>query len=196
MLNQDRFNIVKRTLLILFLLLSFSRGQAQFHSAEAVEFSLGYGLTVPFENAGFYGTGFFVQGEYVLGVNEWIDLRPYAGYVKTDMNDNLSGLFEAGEKATANAVLFGGKGRFRIPFDWVAPYAEIGLGGSIGTFQTLTATTEIDENGVYMHIPFSLGVEFGSRHNVNVAVTSYIHPGIKQFSGAIALGIRFPVGYY
>jgi hypothetical protein len=151
---------------------------------------------VPYEDVGFYGTGYFAQGEYVLGFNEWIDLRPYAGYVNANMNENLSGLFEPEEKASANAFLFGGKGRFRIPIDWVAPYAEIGLGGSIGSFETLTADTEIDESGVYMHIPFSLGLELGPRHRVNVELSSYFHPSVKQFLGAVAVGVRIPIGYY
>ena len=170
--------------------------QAQFFSGEAVELSLGYGMSVPYEEVGFYGTGFFAQGEYVLGINEWFDLRPYAGYVLTNMDGNLSGLFEAEEKATANAFLLGAKARFRIPNDWVAPYAELGLGGSIGSFETLTANTEIDESGVYAHIPFCLGLELGLRHKVNLELTSYFQTGVQQFIGAIAVGLRIPIGYY
>ena len=194
--NMDISNIVKKTLLILFVLFSSSRVQAQFHSAEAVDISLGYGLSVPYDDVGFYGTGFYIQGEYVLGINEWMDLRPYAGYVLTNRDRNLSGLFEPGDKANANAFLFGGKARFRMPIDWVAPYAEIGLGGSIGSFQTLTDNSEIDESGIYAHIPFSLGLELGQRHNVNVELTCYFHNSIKQFAGAMAIGVSFPVGYY
>ena len=186
---------MKKAFFILFILLGSSRVHAQFYSAENVEISLGYGLSVPYEDVGFYGTGLFAQGEYVLGINEWIDLRPYAGYIKTNMNKNLSGLFDPEDKATANAFFFGGKARFRIPVDWVAPYAELGLGGSIGAFETFTAKSEIDENGVYAHIPFSLGVELGPRHNVNVELTFIFHNSIKQFAGAMAVGVSFPVGY-
>lgn len=186
---------MKKTLFVLLLFLSFTRVQAQYYVQE-IDISLGAGISVPYDELGYFGMGLYAQGEYVLKMNEHIDVRPYVGYIYAQMNGDLSGADEPGDKATANAFLFGGKGRFRIPVDWVAPYAEIGLGGSIGTFETITVNTDIIENGVFMHIPFSLGVELGREHKVNVELTSYFHPSVKQFLGAVAIGLRIPISYY
>ena len=188
---------MKNTILILFLLFSVSRVQAQFYSEEKLDVSIGLGMTVPYDEVGFFGTGFYAQGEWALVINEWVDVRPYVGYIFTRMNESLSGPFEPGDRATANAVLAGGKARFRIPIDWVAPYAELGLGASVGSFETLTANTTIDESGIYPHIPFSLGLELGPRHKVNVEVTYFFHNNsLKQFAGAMAVGLSFPIAYW
>ena len=186
---------MKQTLFILLTFFSLTRVQAQYYTEE-VELSIGFGMSVPYDEVGYFGLGLHAQGEYVLDVNEWVDLRQYAGYILAEMNGDLSGTYDPGDKATANAVLFGGKARFRIPMDWVAPYAEVGIGGSIGSFETVTANTNIEERGVFAHIPFSLGMELGPRHNWNVEVTSYFHTGVKQFTGAMSIGFTFPIGYY
>ncbi len=187
---------MKKTLIILLILISSTQLQAQRYYEKSVDISVGYALSVPYDDSGFYGTGYFVQGEYMLLMNEWIDLRPYAGYIQTNNAQNVSGLFEAGDKADASALLFGGKARFRIPMDWVAPYAEVGLGGSIGTFETGTDKEDIEKSGVYAHIPFSLGVELGPQHRFTIKLTSNFHASVNQFTGVMAIGYRIPIGYY
>ena len=186
---------MRKALLIIFIFFSLTRVQAQYY-LEEIDVSVGAGISVPYDEMGYFGMGLYAQAEYVLNMNEYMDLRPYAGYILTKMNGDLSGSDDPGDRATANAFLFGGKARFRIPMDWVAPYAEIGIGGSIGSFETMTVNTDIDENGVYAHIPFSLGVELGPKHKVNVELTSYFHTGVKQFTAAAAIGLRIPIGYY
>lgn len=186
-----------RKILVLIITILASTGvEAQSYMEEVIEVSAGYGLSVPYDELGYHGQGLYAQGEYLFELNEWLDLRPYAGYILTEMNGDLSGSYNSGDKATANAVLFGGKARLRIPIYWVAPFVELGVGGSIGAFETVTVNTNIDESGLYAHIPFSLGVELGPRHNMNVKLTSYFHTGVQQFTTAAAIGIRIPIGYY
>ncbi|NJY61780.1 hypothetical protein HC174_03285 [Salinimicrobium sp. CDJ15-81-2] len=187
---------MKKILLILFTICGLTRMQAQFITEEAVEVSVGYGLSLPYDETGFYGTGYFAQGEYVLGINEWIDLRPYAGYIFTEMNESFGGPIKPEDKATVNAFLFGGKGRVRIPIDWVAPYAELGIGGTVGSFETVTAKRNFEKSGIFMHIPASLGFELGPNHNVTLELTGYFHNDPAQVVGAVAIGVSFPVGYY
>lgn len=163
---------------------------------EVIEVSAGYAMSVPYDKLGYHGSGVFAQAEYLFEINEWMDLRPYAGYILTKMDGDLSGAFDPGDKATADAVLFGGKARLRIPVYYVAPFVELGIGGSIGAFETVSVNTNIDESGLYAHIPFSLGVELGPRHNFNVKLISFFHTGVKQFTTAAAIGIRIPIGYY
>lgn len=186
---------MKKTLLFLLSFFCLSEAQGQYYTEE-VDVSIGLGMSVPYDEVGYFGLGLYAQGEYVRNINEWIDVKPYAGYILAKKEGDLSGSNEPGDRSTANAFLFGGKGRFRIPNDYVAPYAEIGIGGSIGSFEVVTSNTNINESGVFMHIPFSLGLELGPRHKVNVELTSYFHPSVKQFLGAIAVGFRFPIGYY
>lgn len=189
--------MVKRTLLVLICFFSITGVEAQYYRSE-IDLSVGLGISVPYDEVGYSGIGFYAQGEYVQNVNEWIDLRPYAGYMLAKKEGDLSGTDETGDKSNVNAFLLGGKARFRIPNDWVAPYAEIGLGGSIGTFETVTVNVDNKKSGVFAHIPFSIGVELGPTHKVNVELTSFFHnnTSVKQFLGAIAVGLRIPVDYY
>lgn len=138
-------------------------------------------------------TGLYLQGEYVMGLTKWFDLRPYAGRILTksngkDLNEN-STLF----KATSNAFLIGGKGGFTIPIAWVVPYLEVGIGTSIGSFKTQTPLYDIDKTGIIYHIPFSLGLELGRNHNFDIAFTYYFQPSIEQYAGAAAFGVSIPL---
>jgi hypothetical protein len=90
---------------------------------------------------------------------------------------------------TANAFMLGVKIRLIAPI----PYFEIGFGMSVGSFKTITPLTTIEKRGFLYHIPFSIGVELGKNHNVNVELTYYDHPTADQFSGAFAIGLSIPL---
>lgn len=184
---------MKRILFILVTLLASTQVQAQFIKEKAIDVSIGLGLSSPTHEVDFYGTGFYAQGELVLSPSSWIDFRPYAGFILTKMNESDTEVVQAGYKSTANAVLVGGKTRITAPIPWVAPYVELGVGASIGSFETFTPYTSIDESGLFLHIPFSLGVELGPNHNVNLEFTYYFHNSLEQFAGAAALGLSFPL---
>ena len=89
--------------------------------------------------------------------------------------------------------LLGGKARVKAPIRWVAPYIEIGIGTSIGKFETITAYDNIDKSGIIYHIPFSLGLELGRNNNVDLGLVYYFQPSVEQFVGAITVGITFPL---
>jgi hypothetical protein len=105
-----------------------------------------------------------------------------------DLNDNPTD-----EKAESKAFLLGGKARVRAPIPWVAPYIEIGIGTSIGKFETLTAFDNIDKSGLIYHIPISLGLELGRNNNVDLGFAYYLRPSVEQYTGAFAVGITFPL---
>jgi hypothetical protein len=44
-----------------------------------------------------------------------------------------------------------------------------------------------------MHIPFSIGLALGPKHNIDVGFTYYYQPSVQQFSGATAIGFSFPL---
>ena len=150
-------------------------------------------MSAPYDDIDVTDTGFYLQAEYVLVLSKWIDLRPYAGLILTksdgiDLNENPTPY-----KATSKAFLIGGKTRLTAPIPYVAPYFEIGIGASIGAFETFTLYTDIDKSGLVFHIPFSLGLELGRDHNVDLAITYYFQPSVEQFSGAAAIGISIPL---
>ena len=176
------------------ILLASTQVQAQFIKEKAIDVSIGIGFSAPDDGYEVIGNGFYAQGEYVLGLNKWIDIRPYVGYISTKMSEGDTDQINAGYRATANAFLFGGKTRLTAPIPWVAPYIEIGIGGSIGSFETFTPSTSIEDSGMFVHIPVSLGLELGPQHNVNVEFTYYYHNSLEQFAGAAAIGISIPIG--
>ena len=185
---------MKKILILLIILLTSNLTEAQFIKEKSINAQIGYGISVPYNSIDEVADGgFFAQGELVLKVASWFELRPYAGFILTnssgkDLNDNPTN-----EKAESKAFLLGGKARVRAPIPWVAPYVEIGIGTSIGKFETLTAFDDIDKGGIVYHIPFSIGLELGKNNNVDLGFTYYFQPSVQQFVGAFAVGITFPL---
>ena len=170
-----------------------NRVQAQFIEEKAVDVSIGLGISAPYDEYDILGDGFYAQVELVLSPSSWIDLRPYAGMVFTKTSGEYKEKEALGYKSTANAFMFGGKTRLTAPIPWVAPYLEIGIGGSIGSFETVTPYTDIQDSGLFLHIPFSFGLELGRGHIVNIEFTYYFHESVQQFSGAAAFGVTIPL---
>jgi len=182
---------MKKFILLSFSLLCFTTTHAQFIKERAVEVSIGYGLTFPVDDVDVVGSGFYAQGEYVLTAFSWLDFRPYAGFIFTGESSNQSLPEEF--KSTANAFLFGGKLRLTAPIPYIAPYIELGLGGSLGKFETITPFTNLSQSGLLLHVPFSIGLELGKEKRINLEFTYYFHNSVEQFSGAFALGFTIPL---
>ena len=185
---------MKKTFLLLIIVLTSNFVEAQFIKEKSINAQIGYGVSAPYNSIdNIADDGFFAQGELILKVASWFELRPYAGFILTnsngkDLNDNPTN-----EKAETKAFLLGGKVRVRAPIPWVAPYVEIGIGTSIGKFETITAFDNIDKSGIIYHIPFSIGLELGKNNNVDLGFTYYFQPSVEQYVGAIAVGITFPL---
>lgn len=184
---------MKKIITLIFIVLVSYQVKAQEIIEKSIDLSIGYGLSAPYDDVDVLGSGFYLQGEYVLTLAKWIDLRPYAGLIlaKTKSDDN--GQNEPDYKSNTSAFLIGGKARITAPIPWVAPYLEAGIGASIGTFETLTPFTDLSTSGLIFHIPVSLGLELGPKQNVGIAFTYYFHPSMKQFAGAAAFGITIPL---
>ena len=185
---------MKNTLTLLIIILTSNLIVAQFIKEKSINAQIGYGLSAPNNSVDeIVADGFFAQGELVLKVASWVELRPYTGLILTssngkDLNDNPTD-----EKAESKAFLLGGKARVRAPIPWVAPYIEIGIGTSIGKFETFTAFDNIDKSGIIYHIPFSFGLELGRNNNVDLGFSYYFQPSVKQYVGAFALGVTIPL---
>jgi hypothetical protein len=166
---------------------------AQQKTGEYINASLGYGISAPYDEADISGSGFYAQGEYVFSMSKWFSVRPYAGIILTSENKSENQQNLVNYKVTSKAFLLGGKARICAPIPYIAPYLETGLGASIGSFETYTPSTNISKNGLGIHIPFSVGLALGKKHKIDIAFTYYYHPSVKQFSGATAFGLSFPL---
>ncbi|MAX70359.1 MAG: hypothetical protein CMC76_04550 [Flavobacteriaceae bacterium] len=185
---------MKKTLLLLIILSSSLLCNAQFVKKRAINAQIGYGLSIPYESVDDTAdSGFFLQGEYVLTIKSWFELKPYVGLILTnpkgeDLNGNPTDEF-----AITKAGLLGGKFRLRAPIPWVAPYIETGFGLSIGKFETQTAFISKNKSGLQYHIPVAFGLELGKETNVDIGFTYYVQPQVEQVVGAFALGITIPL---
>ena len=182
---------MKKTYAIILIILASTHVSGQSIKEKSIDISIGYGLSTPYDDVDITGSGFYLQGEYVMTLAKWIDIRPYAGLILTKAEAREENLPEY--KSTANAFLIGGKVRITAPIPWVAPYLEAGLGASIGSFETFTPFTDIKESGLIFHIPVSIGLELGPKHNFDIAFTYYFHNKVEQFAGAAAFGVSIPL---
>ena len=184
---------MKKLILILLIILTSVQAEAQLFKQKSIDATIGFGISSPYDDIDVAGTGLYLQGEYILEYSKWFDLRPYAGLILTrsrgkDLNENPTPY-----KSTSNAVLIGGKARLTFPIPWVAPYFELGFGASIGHFENLSPTVNIDKSGIIYHIPFTVGLELGPNRNINIAFTYCVQPTVEQFVGALAVGISIPI---
>ncbi|MDR7371836.1 hypothetical protein [Flavobacterium aquidurense] len=139
------------------------------------------------------GGGLYLQGEYIFGMTSWFSVRPYVGGIFTSVDEIPDLQNQPQYKVTTNAILLGGKVRFFAPIPWVAPFIEGGIGTSIGKFETLTPNVNFDKSDVLLHIPFSLGLAIGRKHNFEIGISGYFHPAAKQSNAIFALGYTFPL---
>lgn len=175
-------------------ILFVSLGTAQFIQEKSINAQIGYGLSAPINSVDeSVDTGLFLQGELVLKVKSWVELRPYAGFIFTNANGQDLDNNPTDEIAESKAFLLGGKVRLSAPIPWVAPYIEGGIGASIGSFRTVTIFENIDKSGLIYHIPISLGLALGPKNSVDLGFAYYFQPSVEQFAGAFALGISIPL---
>lgn len=184
-----------KKLLLLGLFLGYSALiQAQFIQEKSISAQIGLGLSAPNNSVdGLVDDGFFAQAELILKVKSWLELRPYAGFISTNSGgEDLDGN-PSNEIATTKAFLMGGKARVRGKLGWIAPYIEAGIGTSIGSHRTFTLFDDIDRSGITYHIPLSAGIEFGRNGNFDLGLMYFLQPSVKQYAGAFAIGVTFPL---
>lgn len=179
--------------IFLFKLFLSNSVNAQPKKGEYINTSIGYGLSTSYYEEDGGGSGFYAQAEYANGITKWIGTRTYAGILLTSGDKTNEDGNPTEYRISAKAFSFGGKIRVAAPIPYVAPFIESGIGASIGSFQTYTSSTNLKKSGILMHIPVTLGLAVGRKHNVDIAFSYYFYPSMKQISGAIAAGVAIPI---
>lgn len=164
---------------------------AQPQTGEFINASIGVGACFPNDETDIIGDGFYAQAEYVWAPLSWFGVRPYAGVIIASGESEDPEL--QGYKVKSNAALLGAKVRLAAPIPYVAPFIESGIGLSAGSFETYTPFTNLKKSGVLLHVPLTLGLAIGRRHNYEVKFTYYYHNAVKQVSGAAAIGFTLPI---
>ena len=180
-------------ILILVSVLASNSLKAQPKKGEYINASIGLGLNTSYYEEDGGGSGFYAQAEYAKGITKWIGVRSYAGILLTSGDKTNENGDPTEYRISAKAFSLGGKIRVAAPIPYIAPFIESGIGASIGSFQTYTPSTNLKKNGILMHIPVSLGLAVGRKHSVDIAVSYYFYPSMKQISGALAAGISIPI---
>lgn len=166
---------------------------AQPQKGKFINGGVGFAVSGPYDDLEIGSSGFYLQGEYVWALKSWFGLRPYAGFITTSPDDDLTSKSFTGYQASSKAVLLGCKTRIAAPIPWFAPFIELGVGASIGSFITHTPFENKSSKGLIHHIPVTLGLALGPKHNVELAFSYYGHPTVRQFSGATAIVLSFPL---
>lgn len=188
-MSQHYSKILKN---VLFSIVFSTSLYAQPRKGEFINATIGLGFSFADDGTNYSSSGFYFQGEYVFCSSSWVALRPYVGVISTSNTVDEYNL-PTNYIATSQALLLGGKARFCAPIPYIAPYIDLGFGASIGTFRTFTPLTDKKKSGIIPHIPFSLGLLLGKKHNFDVAFTYYFQNAVSQYVGAAAFGVTFPV---
>ncbi len=167
---------------------------AQFIKEKSINALFGFAFSYPDQSAtDAYASGFMSQADLILETSSWVELRPYAGFMFTTAQDEDLNGNPTEEQVHTRAFFLGGKVRLKAPIPFVAPYVELGLGASIGSFRNLTAFENIDNSGLTYHFPIAFGLELGRHHNIDLGFMFMTHPDQSQYSGAIAVGVTIPL---
>jgi hypothetical protein len=185
---------MKKIVMILIIILIYIPAKAQFIKSKSINGQVGYGVSWPVaSDDDIADGGFFLQCEPILTVASWLQLRPYAGFILTSSDGKDDHGNPTNEKGESKAFLIGGKARFRKSFRWVAPFFELGFGSSIGRFETVADYTNISKSGLIYHIPYSLGLELGRKHYVDLSLSYFFQPTVEQLANALSVGISIPI---
>ena len=146
---------LRSSIVFVFILFSFS-SQAQLQPGNYLTAAVGIGYSFPDSDIDVSGSGFYAQGEYVHNITKWFGIRPYAGLVITSPDDNKNQQFPEDFQVTTKAFFLGGKARVAAPIPWVAPYFEVGIGASMGSFKTITPEFNIKKSNINLFLIFSI----------------------------------------
>jgi hypothetical protein len=75
----------------------------------------------------------------------------------------------------------------------VRPFADLGLGASLGYLRTLDGSVDETIEGATIHVPIALGLALGRDSHIDLTLRILFHPFSEQLVGTLGVGIGFPV---
>lgn len=159
-----------------------------------LQLSGGFGLSIDSEeDHDGVGSGGYLEAEYVYRYIPALTPRAYAGLLMTfpDEDSCANGIPPC--DVQSKIFFLGVKLRLMAPIPYVGPFLELGLGASLGYLRTHDLDVDERARGAAVHIPFTLGIAFGRRHDVDVSLQYLVHPSVKQLGGALAIGVAIPL---
>jgi hypothetical protein len=144
-----------------------------------------------------HGIGAGASVEYVAGWTSWACGRLYAGGILTKPDEHSCAAGTQLCSVSSKIGIAGAKIRLLAPTPYVSPFLEVGAGLSVGSIETRISgggfiqPIELDRSGLTFHVPLSLGLAFGTRHQHDIAFRYVTHRGHQHVAGIVALGIGF-----
>lgn len=140
-----------------------------------------------------------VRADYLLAGPRWATFLLYGGVVLHGSDADACSRSLLSCEISTKAGVLGGKLRLLAPIPYVSPYFEVGAGVSLGAVRSSYGPRRgVPGEGVRsergspasFHVPFSLGIAFGSTGRYHLALNYYQHPGLDHAAGSLAFGFR------
>jgi hypothetical protein len=169
---------------------------AQERADVQVAVGLGYSFPTKGELAG-GGLGGSLLVNYAFAPMNWGGGRAYAGGIVTSPDAESCSTGVDPCAVSSQIAVFGAKVRLLVPIPYVGPFLEVGAGASVGAIETRLGPfgtfrpVDEDHAGVMFHIPVSVGLAFGARHQHEASFVYFAHPGRNHVAGALQLGVGF-----
>jgi hypothetical protein len=156
----------------------------------------GLGVSFSPEREGAGVGGSFVL-ERAVGSAVWGGGRVYAGGFFSNASAHRCPTGIEPCSISSQIAVAGAKARLLAPIPYVGPFIEVGAGLSIGSLENRIGAhgrfSALDDihSGVMVHIPVSLGLAFGSRHQHDLSLDYFAHPGRNHVTGSFSIGVGF-----
>jgi hypothetical protein len=136
-------------------------------------------------------SGGYGKVEYIRLFDHWISPRAYAGLLLAAPDRDECGAGVAPCDVSARIGFVGGKLRLMAPLPYAGPFVELGLGASIGRLTTRSGPVDVAGSGVMWHVPWSIGIAFGERHQYELGLEFLEHPDQEQTASAFSFAFAF-----
>ncbi len=152
----------------------------------------GYGLSMAsVDGANGMGSGGYVAVEALTEMMDWLAGDLYAGLVLT-WPDGGCGPGVVPCDVSAKIFFLGIKARLMAPIPWVGPFAEAGVGLSLGTLTTRNGSVfQAEAKGVMPHWQLGVGLAVGPHHDFSLSFQYLDHQRGKQTCGGVVAGFAF-----
>lgn len=163
----------------------------------SVDLAIGGAMTGLVEGGSATSGGLYLSTSYSVPLEPFVGLRAYGGLLFTfpsgGRDEEECGREEC--NVSVQGMLLGGKARVAAPIPWVAPFAEAGVGLTLGAVTTQTAVDDIrlGPAGATIHVPLAFGVALGTMRETELAVQAIFHPEAKQYTATLSIAVCVPV---